>query len=214
MKKKIILFSSIAFFLITCTKVKGPVPNPLTASASDCDSAYWYNGIIGPIIIANCTSNAGCHGVGGSSLDYTTYAGVKHDVDNGTFKNRVLIVKDMPKVPGTPLSAAQLDRINCWLMHGAPATATGSTISTISYSSTIAPLIITNCSTSGCHDAASIYGDYTSYSGLKSVAGIGGKLDSVAVLLKGPTFPYTHIALSTSDISNIDLWIKQGALNN
>jgi|ERR1019366_2577070 hypothetical protein len=216
MKKKIILISSLAFFLITCRNDKGPLP--IAKAAGDCDTAYWYIGIIEPIIIANCNINAGCHGAGGSALSfYTTYAGVKTDVDNGTFKTRVFDKNQpvpMPKPPGS-LSAAQLDRITCWLQHGAPQTGTGATTTCstpISYAGTISPLITTNCTNPGCHGVGSTNGaDFTSYSGLTVDVNNGTLNNRVVVLKNHPTFP---TALPSVYINNIDCWIQQGAQNN
>ncbi len=224
MKKKILFISSIVlFFLITCTNEKGPVPIVQTTNPGDCDTAYWYTGIIEPIIIASCNSNAACHGAGGlAPVHYDTYAGVKSDVDNGTFKQQVCVDKIMPK-PGfgiPPLSAAQLDRINCWLQHGAPNTGTIATTTTtcptiISYSVIIAPLVATNCAVPGCHAAGSINGDYTSYAGLKIDAD-NGKLNNRVIVLKNMhKFPNNLIPpLPDADVSNIDCWIKQLSPNN
>lgn len=118
--KKIILFSLLTLFLINCTKVKGPVPEVITTSVDDCDTANWYTGKVEPIIISKCASTSGCHGAGGLSIDFTTYDGVKYTVDQGTFASRLFVVKDMPKSPVTALTTSQLNRINCWLSNGAP----------------------------------------------------------------------------------------------
>ena len=215
-------FSSIAILLIACTNAKGPIPTVKTLSS--CDTAYWYTGVIEPIITANCATS-GCHDVNGSAPgDFTTYTGVKIYADNGQINNRVLVLKNMPS--NKPLSDAQLARISCFLEHGAqqnnPAGVTGSTgignacTTTISYSSTIAPLIASYCATSGCHSTpgSTTNGvDYTSYSGLKTDVDNGTLNNRVVVLKNMPVFPVTHI-LTAIELSNIDCWIKQGGLNN
>lgn len=217
MKKKIILFSLISFFLINCTKVKGPLPVATTTNA--CDTGYWYDGHIETIITAKCATLSGCHGPSPSGVDFTTYDGVKFDVDNGTFNDRVFVAKDMPQAPGTPLTAAELDRISCWLSKGAPKS--GSNIggsgcsTTISYSATIAPIISTNCTTSsGCHGSGSVNGDYTTYSGLAAKATNGSLNNRVVVVKDMATFPILSTPLTTDEIGKIDCWIQQGGLNN
>lgn len=221
MKKFFILLSFVAFFLTTCTKIQGPVPDS-TSSVSACDTGYWYDGHIETIITTKCASLSGCHGASPGGVDFTTYAGVKYDVDNGTFNDRVFVVKDMPQAPGSPLTTAELDRISCWLSKGAPQTGTntggGGTsgcTTTISYSATIAPIISTNCSTSsGCHGAGSVNGDYTVYSGLFAKVTNNSLNNRVVVVKDMATFPILSTPLSSADISKIDCWIKQGGLNN
>ncbi|MEW6467507.1 MAG: hypothetical protein AB1458_01205 [Bacteroidota bacterium] len=81
----------------------------------DCDTVT-YSGTIVPIIANNCM-NPGCHGSGSANGDYTTYAGVKAKVDNGSFQHRVIDKKDMP--PGG-LGKDDMNKIKCWLDAGAP----------------------------------------------------------------------------------------------
>lgn len=76
-----------------------------------------YSGVIESIITTNCAVT-GCHVAGFGSGDFTSYAGVKDKVDNGDrIRVRVLDDKNMP--PGTPLSQADRDSIDCWLNNGA-----------------------------------------------------------------------------------------------
>lgn len=121
MKKKFVIFPLIVCMFITCTKMKGPLPMSIP-TAADCDSTWYTGGRIESIIKTNCAVNGStCHGAG-SAYDYTTYAGVKNDVDNGKFKFRVLDLKNMPKTPISPLSILQLKQIDCWLTKSAPET--------------------------------------------------------------------------------------------
>jgi hypothetical protein len=219
MKKKIVLFSLLSFFLIACLKDKGTIPETVVTPTGACDTGYWYNGKIEKIIIASCAIS-GCH-VPNGARDYTTYAGVKYDVDNGTFKQRVMIEKTMPQ--GSTLSSAQLERLQCWLDKGAPevgtdgsGTTTGNTCSTtVSYSLTVAPFISTNCSsTSGCHEGGSVNGDYTSYAGLSAKV-TDGKLNNRVVVVKDMvTWPIQSTPIPSTDVNKIDCWIQQGGLNN
>lgn len=79
-----------------------------------------------------------------------------------------------------------------------------------SYNSHVKPIINGNCLSSGCHNAGSSNGDYTSYSGLKAVAS-SGTLESRVVTNK--TMPATS-PLSLEDRKKIKCWINSGAPNN
>jgi len=96
-----------------CEYKKGLAPKPVEeVAASPCDSVK-YSADIQPLLNTYCT---GCHS---GSPDFTNYAGTKAKVDDGTFKNRVITIKDMPQTGG-PISQANLDKIQCWLDKGAP----------------------------------------------------------------------------------------------
>ena len=71
-----------------------------------------------PIIQGNCATS-GCHVSGGTGNGiFTNYAGVKDKVDNGSFKNRVLVLKNMPL--GASLTDCQYKILTAWLNRGAP----------------------------------------------------------------------------------------------
>lgn len=111
MKKYFILLVSTAL-ISSCEYKKGQAPKPIeVVVAGACDSVK-YSVDIQPILNTYCT---GCHS---ASPDFTNYVGTKLKVDDGTFKNRVITLKDMP-LDG-PLSQANLDKIQCWLDKGAP----------------------------------------------------------------------------------------------
>lgn len=79
-----------------------------------------------------------------------------------------------------------------------------------SYNSEIKPIINANCISSGCHNAGSSNGDYTTYAGLKAVASTG-TLESRVIINK--TMPPTG-PLSLEDRKKIKCWISSGASNN
>ncbi len=85
----------------------------------DCDTTtVSFSNDIFPIIDMNCTVT-GCHTAGGSAPGtFENYAQVKDKVDDGKFRNRVLISQDMP--PGVPLTDCQILHITKWLNDGAP----------------------------------------------------------------------------------------------
>lgn len=79
-----------------------------------------------------------------------------------------------------------------------------------SYNSEIKPIISANCLSSGCHNAGSSNGDYTTYNGLKAVAA-SGVLESRVIINK--TMPPSG-PLSLDNRKKIKCWISSGALNN
>lgn len=71
---------------------------------------------IEPLVQSRCAI-PGCHVPGETSPDLTTYAGVKGSVDAGTFRDRVVVVKDMPS--GSSLTSCQIQQVELWLNAGA-----------------------------------------------------------------------------------------------
>lgn len=70
-----------------------------------------------PIIVQHC-NNSNCHAPGGTGNGvFDNYAGVKAKVDNNSFANRVLDIRDMP---GYPLPACDYVLLQAWLEAGAP----------------------------------------------------------------------------------------------
>ncbi len=77
-----------------------------------------YSAVIAPINIAKCND---CHVPQGTGNgDFSTYAGVKVKVDNGSMYSRVVLAKNMP-TPGTGynLSETELNQYTLWLNQGA-----------------------------------------------------------------------------------------------
>src|ERR1051325_3693925 len=66
---------------------------------------------VNPIIQSSC-AGPGCHDGTVYTGDYRTYAGLKANVDNGTFKARVIDVHAMP--PVNKLSECQYKILKAW----------------------------------------------------------------------------------------------------
>ena len=81
---------------------------------------------------------------------------------------------------------------------------------TITYSSDIAPLIASKCSTAGCHDAGSVVGDYTTYAGIETKAKNG---DMEKAVITDKTMPKSG-TLSQTELDKIQCWLDAGAPNN
>lgn len=83
-----------------------------------CDtSVFSYSARIQPILQANCYAST-CHGPNGDNGELITYAQVKATVDDGSFRQAVVVEKRMPD--GGSLTSCELDLIELWLDAGAP----------------------------------------------------------------------------------------------
>ncbi|MCW3103221.1 MAG: cytochrome c [Bacteroidetes bacterium] len=113
--KKLFLLIPVIGSIAACTSEKGPVP---VKDTDNCDSTISYSADIAPIMTDYCIS---CHTAGGSGTgDFTTYTELKQKADNGSLKNRVVDLKDMPQAGSPTISEDQRKMINCWIKQGAP----------------------------------------------------------------------------------------------
>ncbi|MBA3971488.1 MAG: hypothetical protein H0X46_04980 [Bacteroidetes bacterium] len=113
MKKIFATILTIAVIMLaSCSNEKGEIPKK-DFSPDECESVS-YTLDIAPFVAANC---AGCHSSSFTGYDLTTYTGVKAKADNGSFRNRVLVVKDMPGY--CVISENDKKKIDCWLSNGA-----------------------------------------------------------------------------------------------
>lgn len=107
-------------YLQSCTSDKGEVPKPIATVS--------YQSDIKPIIQTYCSGQGGqsCHVTPsnqGAPGDFSTYAGLKEKVDNGTIQSRVFNLKDMPPTYSngpTALTAEDLETFKSWVNNGAP----------------------------------------------------------------------------------------------
>ena len=86
---------------------------------SSCDTTdVVYDNEIELIVQAQCATT-GCHVSGGSGSGiFENYAGVKAKVDNGSFLNRTVVLRDMPS--NGSLSECNIQKITTWIANGAP----------------------------------------------------------------------------------------------
>jgi len=120
MNKILFLATAIAIVSISsCSKDKAEETNP-DPCAYDA-SQLRYNGFIKNIIDTRCASDGACHGTPqgqNAGGEYLTYAEIKAKVDNGSFNNRLFVLKDMPQ--GSSLSDCELKKLKDWYNAGAP----------------------------------------------------------------------------------------------
>jgi hypothetical protein len=118
MKRILVLASVISLaFIGSCSKDKTEDPDPCAYDASQLK----YNGFIKDIINTRCASDGACHGTPqgpNAGGEYANYSQVKEKVDNGSFKNRVFDLKDMPQ--GSSLPECEFKKLHDWVDAGAP----------------------------------------------------------------------------------------------
>ena len=86
---------------------------------------------------------------------------------------------------------------------------------TVKFQSDILPVMNTYCTFSGCHGAGSGMGDFTNYSGVKSVID-NGQFENRVLNLKDmpPAYSPGPTSINSDDLQKIECWIKDGAQNN
>lgn len=102
------------FLLSACYKDK----EDLLYGSDQCDAnAVSFSTDIMPILRNSCAT-VGCHVQGGSGNGlFENYNQVKAKIDNGSFRQRLIVQKDMP--PSVPLTDCQIKHIEQWIMDGA-----------------------------------------------------------------------------------------------
>ncbi len=114
-----LLFLASFCCLQSCTSDKGEIPKPVKTAP--------YQTVVKPIIQTYCNGQGGqsCHitpSNQGAPGDFTTYAGLKEKVENGTIQSRVLNLKDMPPTYSngpTAMTAEDLESFRTWINNGA-----------------------------------------------------------------------------------------------
>ncbi len=110
-------------YLPSCTYDKGDLPKPIPITTT-----ISYVSDIKPIMVTYCYGQGTqtCHVTSsnqGASGDFTTYAGLKAKVDNGTIQSRVInLGGDMPPSYSTgPIALApdDLEKLKTWVNNGA-----------------------------------------------------------------------------------------------
>lgn len=109
MENKILVLATMIAVLVAGACKKKP----------QCDGSNpTYTANIKSIIDSNCNSS-GCHNTGSGNGVFTTYTGLKPNLDNGSFKKAVLEDQTMPD-GSAKLSRDQLNKIQCWSENGYP----------------------------------------------------------------------------------------------
>ena len=218
----------ISAMLFACThEATSPntVNNPPTYSAAcSADTAYFVNEVL-PIITSNCAMS-GCHDAAtrADGVQLTSYSTIMNYVRAGNASRselyEVIIDTDpgdrMPPPPRSPLTAAQIAKIQKWINQGAKnnSCASACDANVFTFSTTIKPMLDTKCV--GCHSATSPGGNInlSTYAAVRTVA-LNGKLyGSIAHQAGFSPMPKNGAKLSDCEITQVQRWIAAGALNN
>jgi mono/diheme cytochrome c family protein len=201
-----------------------------TTGTTACDTtAFTYSKVINPMIQTYCVA---CHGAttaasSGAGIDLSTYSKLLPYITNGSFwagVNHTAGFSPMPK-GGAQLSACQLTQISKWIAGGAKNdTATVAVVVTpppacdttkFLFSTTIAPLLQTNCIT--CHSAGNANNggiDFTVFANVQAYALNGRLLGSIQHLTGYSAMPKGMAQLSACNITQFAKWIAAGAKND
>lgn len=205
----------------TCTTPgTGSNPDPIIVKTGTSWACYTRD--VQPILMSSCAVS-GCH-------DATTH---KEGVDFSSYSKTILRIKSgipgtsalynsitsnpgsenfMPPKPYSPLSKAAIDTIYSWIKRGGLneecATACDTT-GTIDYSSHVKPIIDLYCVS--CHGVNSPSGGITllTAANVKATAQTGKLLGAVQRKAGFIAMPAAY-SLSSCDVKQIELWIKQG----
>ena len=110
-----ILFVSLLVFALASSCKDDEAPG----GGTNCDPSYKDD--IKPIIDSSCALS-GCHVSGFANGDYSSYEGVKANVDDGSMRTQVVVTMDMPLPNGQgpdELTQEQIDLFDCWIENGA-----------------------------------------------------------------------------------------------
>lgn len=206
-------------FVISCSRDSVDPPD------NSCVSSLDFQNDIQPIIQTNCTS-AGCHDGGGFGPgNYTTYSGLENVLNFGSFRSRVIDMKDNPDIGMPPnyssgpidLTEVELTMVMEWLDAGFPEVANASMAT---YNGSVKNIIDNTCAYSGCHDGLNGVGNYTSFEGINVDISNGGFFDRVVTQKEDPTngMPPNYATgptdLSESEFELILCWIENGYPEN
>ncbi|MFM8805871.1 MAG: c-type cytochrome domain-containing protein [Sphingomonadales bacterium] len=224
----IVLALLVATLILACThettNPNSPSNTPSFSSTCSSDSVYFVNEVL-PIINSNCAMS-GCHDAAtrADGVQLTSYSTIMKYVKAGNAADsklyKVIIDTDpgdrMPPPPRSPLTAAQIAKIQKWINQGAKNNSCGSSCdaNVFTYSGAVKLMLDTKCV--GCHSATSPGGNINllTYASVRTVA-LNGKLyGSIAHQSGFSPMPKNSAKLSDCEITQVQRWIAAGALNN
>lgn len=102
-----------------CWLKKGaPKSGSTSNTIPGCETTISFLNDVAPIISTNCAVSS-CHNAGSPYGDYTSFAKIKEDADNGKISYQVIELEAMPRSPIFPLSEDEKTLIDCWIKQGA-----------------------------------------------------------------------------------------------
>jgi hypothetical protein len=232
-------FIAVMIFVLSCLNDKNiPIPTtsgtntstgtgtsttqPSTPVVVTCspDTVYFSQTIL-PLITSNCAMS-GCHDAIShkEGVILTDYAHIRaySSTTNpaGSTLYRSIVTGYMP--PKGPLASTQMATLLKWMQQGAKnnsCVASGECIATnVSYTTTVSPILKTNCT--GCHSGTTPSAgiDLNSYATVKVQAANGKLVGSISHSTGYIAMPSATVSLSACEISQIKAWVAEGTLNN
>ena len=126
MIKKVLLLSIFYLILVSCAS------DVLESNNTGCDGEVSYDNGIKEIIDETC-AYSGCHnGAGSAPGDYRTFEGLQRFINDGSFVERVIDVRENPTRGMPPdriiypetlqddLTETQLELVTCWIQNNFP----------------------------------------------------------------------------------------------
>ncbi len=205
-----------------------PVDTTTIGGSQPCsvDTVYFKQQIL-PMIASNCAS-PGCHDAGtrANNVQLTDYSSIINtgrivagNPASGKFYRLISTTNPgdiMPPPPRNPLSAAQIALVKKWIEQGAKNNTCSAVCDTtnVKYSTTVAPILASNCR--GCHSGAGASGgvSYADYNTTKVTVLNNKLLGSITHNLGFSPMPKNLPKLNQCDIDKVKIWIRLGALNN
>ncbi len=237
--KAMLICSVIALVAIACVH-EIPVAQNTTGNGNGtgtgtgtgstaCDTnSFKFSTVINPMIQSACIS---CHGASsaatsGAGIDLSTWAKIKPYADNGRLFGSINHSPGFSPMPkgGAQFSSCQITEIKKWVAGGAvndtltgapPPVAAGCDTLNFLYSTTISPLLQSNCI--GCHSAGNPKSggiDLSTFVNAQAFALNGRLLGSVTHAPGYSPMPKGMAQLSACNITQLKKWIAGGAKND
>ncbi|MCX6206802.1 MAG: hypothetical protein NTZ19_11185 [Bacteroidetes bacterium] len=210
----------------------GPTTPPVSVV---CDTAnFLYSTTIAPLLQANCVT---CHSPGNPNsggIDLSTFANAQAFALNGRLYGSIAHTAGYSAMPKgmSQLSACNITQFRKWIAAGAkndlggttpppttpPASTSNCSPDTVYFQNTIAPLIGSTCSMSGCHDAITKASGVTlvTYANIMKYVKAGNAAGSTLyTIVKSGSMPRGTIPrYTTAQMAQLQTWINQGAKQN
>lgn len=227
MKSKILIIALLMATIWACT-TEPLVPANFTGESPDgtcVDGIVSFQYEILPLITSGCAMS-GCHDAitaedGVVLIDYQTI--MREVTPNNINESELYEVLNetgddiMPPPPNSPFSQAQKDLIKKWINQGALNTTCmtdcDSTVSA-TFAAVVYPIIETNCV--GCHNdnLAEAGVKLNSHARILPYVNSGSLMGTIEHKPGYPVMPTSGIKLTDCNISLLNQWIANGALNN
>jgi hypothetical protein len=226
MKKNLTGVLSLIILSVIVVSCRHEIANPL-GDGSNGDNAICFEEQVLPVFQSSC-AESGCHNEASHEEGYVlnSYENImKKGVIEGNANQSAIVksitgflAKKMPLSPKPALTAVQIQFIATWINQGANNTTgceTGCNPEIYTYSSAVQPIIQNYCL--GCHYSATTENkniDLSNYDAVKVLVDNGSFWASVNHDGIVSPMPQNANQLSVCKLSQIDKWIKDGALHN